>query len=118
MDTKTRKIKRRIPTKGWFNVSPNTHERTLMLNKCGKRCFLGPNKSFPICSKGTCSVNSKGVYSAYIRAKQWGKSKKMYKTSKPTHSYKTYKNIADKSKRILNYTFGYKRVGINSNKSK
>ena len=98
-------------TKGWANLSPNTHERTRMLNKCGNVCFLGPNKSFPICSKGTCKVNSKGVYSAYIRAKQWGKPRKTYKTSKPTHSYKTYKNIADKAKRILRHTFGYKHVG-------
>ena len=108
------KTKRGVVNKGWANLSPSTHERILMLTKCGKGCFLGPNKSFPICAKGTCKVNSKGVYSAYIRAKQWGKSRKMYKTSNPTHSRKIYKNIADKAKRILNRTFGYKHVGINS----
>ena len=111
-----RKTKRKTKnvTRGWANLSPNTHERTIMLNKCGNGCFLGPNKSFPICAKGTCKVNPKGLYSAYIRAKQWGKSRKLYKTSKPTHTRKTYKNIADKSKRILSRAFGYNRVGINS----
>ena len=42
-------------------------------------------KSFPICSKNTCKVNTKGIYAAYVRAKQWenqpdvSKKRKMYK---------------------------------------
>ena len=43
------------------------------------------------------------------------KSRKMYKTSKPTHSRKIYKNIADKATRILRTTFGYNHIGISSN---
>ena len=50
-----------------------------MLKKCGKKCFLGPDKSFPICAKGTCKVNDKGLYAAYVRAKQWGGSPEKYK---------------------------------------
>jgi hypothetical protein len=42
-----------------------------MLKHCGRKCFLGPKKSFPICKKNTCKVSSKGVYSAYIRARQY-----------------------------------------------
>jgi hypothetical protein len=65
---KTLKIKR--PPKGWTRVSPGTHDRTVMLKKCGKKCFLGTHKSFPICRKNTCKRDRKGVYAAYIRAKQ------------------------------------------------
>ena len=57
--------------RGWSKQQPGAHQRTLMLKRCGKKCFLGPNKSFPICSKNTCKVNKKGVLSAYKRARQW-----------------------------------------------
>ena len=100
--SKTRKVSRKPqPTKGWAKKSPGTHQRTVMLRKCGKKCFLGPKKSFPICNKGTCRVNPKGVYSAYIRAREWGKPRYTYKTSKPTHKRQTYSRIATKAKRIL-----------------
>ena len=42
-----------------------------MLKNCGKKCFLGPGKTFPICKKNTCKISSKGVYAAYIRARQY-----------------------------------------------
>jgi hypothetical protein len=113
--SKTRKVSRKSqPTKGWAKKSPGTHQRTVMLRKCGKRCFLGPKKSFPICNKGTCRVNPKGVYSAYIRAREWGKPRYTYKTSKPTHKRQTYSRIATKAKRILKDIFGYKNVGKDS----
>ena len=44
---------------GWSKQQPGAHQRTLMLKRCGKKCFLGPNKSFPICSKNTCKINKK-----------------------------------------------------------
>ena len=62
------KTRRRGPTKGWKKEKPSTHQRTLMLKRCGKKCFLGTKKRYPICKKNTCKVSSKGVYSAYIRA--------------------------------------------------
>ncbi len=71
--------------KGWKNLKPSFHQRTNMLKTCGKKCFLGPNKSFPICKKNTCKINSKGVYAAYIRSRQ----------------YKKHRNISKKAKRIL-----------------
>ena len=70
---KTRKNSRKSVTRGWKKEQPSYHERTVMLKKCGKKCFLGSKKSFPICKKNTCKVSSKGVYSAYIRARQYHK---------------------------------------------
>lgn len=69
----------------WSKQQPSTHQRTLMMKKCGKKCFLGPNKSFPICSKNTCKVNKKGVLAAYIRARQWKHKKISAKAFKILH---------------------------------
>ena len=76
-------------TRGWKSQNPGYHERRLMMKKCGKKCFLGPNKSFPICKKNTCKISSKGVYAAYIRARQ-------YRTRG-----KKYRNISKKAYRTL-----------------
>jgi hypothetical protein len=78
-------------TKGWSKQSPSIKERTTMLKKCGKSCFLGPNKSFPICIKKTCKKSRKGILSAYIRAKE-------YMTIKGT---KKYSRIARKAKKMI-----------------
>lgn len=66
-----RKTRKNEPWRGWKNEKPGYHQKTVMLRKCGKKCFLGPNKSFPICKKNTCKISSKGVYAAYVRAKQY-----------------------------------------------
>ena len=67
-----------------------------MYRKCGKKCFLGTktpgdkqHPNFPICTKGTCKINKKGLYAAYVRARQWRKKNK------------SYKKIANKAKRML-----------------
>ena len=65
------KTLKRIPWKGWNTDKPSVHERTKMLKNCGKKCFLGSNKTFPICKKGTCRVSKKGLYAAYIRSRQY-----------------------------------------------
>jgi hypothetical protein len=72
---KTKKSKKnKIPWKGWKKQQPKTKkEQTKMWNKCGKKCFLGTKKSYPICTKNTCKINKKGVYSAYIRSRQFKK---------------------------------------------
>lgn len=67
-------------TRGWKREKPGFHEKTVMLRRCGRRCFLGPGKSFPICKKNTCKVSSKGVYSAYIRARQYSKKGSKYRS--------------------------------------
>ena len=77
--------------RGWSKISPSQSARTVMLHKCGKKCFLGPNKSFPICAKNTCKINSKGVYAAYIRARE-------YSTIKGTQKYR---RIASRAKKML-----------------
>ena len=82
--SKTRKRMRKSVTRGWKKQAPNYHQRTVMLKRCGRKCFLGSKKSYPICKKNTCKISSKGVYSAYIRAKQHHK-----------------KNISRKAKKIL-----------------
>ena len=69
--SKTRKRMRKSVTRGWKKQAPNYHQRTVMLKRCGRKCFLGSKKSYPICKKNTCKISSKGVYSAYIRARQY-----------------------------------------------
>ena len=71
-------------TRGWKNEKPGYQQKTIMLKHCGKKCFLGPDKKYPICKKNSCKISSKGVYSAYIRARQY-------------HN----KNISTKAKKIL-----------------
>jgi len=66
------KRRSRSPFAGWHKLSPKPgKERNIMYEKCGQKCFLGKNKSFPICSKGTCKINKKGIYAAYVRAREW-----------------------------------------------
>ena len=84
-----RKTRKNVPWKGWKEEKPGYHQRTVMLKKCGKKCFLGPNKSFPICKKNTCKVSKKGVYAAYVRSRQ-------YRTKSPK-----YLAISRKAKRML-----------------
>ena len=74
----TTRKNRGSPTKGW--ISPSRRERTRMLSRCGKKCFLGPNKSFPICSRNSCKINDRGLYSAYVRARQYSKKARIYNT--------------------------------------
>ena len=85
----TRKNKKGQPTKGWSKLSPGTHARTVMLKKCGKKCFLGAKKSFPICKKNTCKISKQGVYSAYIRARQF------------SSRGNKYRKVARKAERLL-----------------
>ena len=58
-------------TRKWAEQKPNYRQRTIMWKKCGKKCFLGPRKSFPICTKNTCKRNKKGIHAAYVRAEEY-----------------------------------------------
>ena len=105
---KTRRNGRGSATKGWKNQQPSYRQRSIMLKKCGKKCFLGTKShdkkhpDFPICAKNTCKVNTKGLWAAYIRAKEWGKSRKSYKTkSKPSFKRSYYTRISRKAKKML-----------------
>lgn len=77
---KTRKNRGRgSATRGWKKQQPGYHQRTIMLQNCGSKCFLGKNKSFPICKKNTCKISPQGVYSAYIRAREYSSKGAKYK---------------------------------------
>ena len=69
---------------GWPKEKPSYKQRTEMLKRCGRKCFLGPKKSYPICKKNTCKISQKGVYAAYIRGSQYHK-----------------KNITNRAKKLL-----------------
>lgn len=106
MVNKTRKLKSRaLKTrvrgrgsylKGWSEQKPSYRQRTVMFKKCGKKCFLGPKKTFPICTKNTCKINYKGLHAAYSRARE-------YETITKTKNANTkkYKDIANKAYRML-----------------
>ena len=40
---KKRTLGRGVATRGWKKEKPGYHQKTMMLKKCGKKCFLGPN---------------------------------------------------------------------------
>ena len=82
--SKTRRNGRGSATRGWRKEKPGYHQKTVMLQQCGRKCFLGPDKKYPICKKNTCKVSTKGVYSAYIRSRQY-------------HN----KNVSRKAKKLL-----------------
>lgn len=88
-----KRTRKRVPWAGWSKLAPSAKERTTMKHKCGKKCFLGPNKSFPICAKNTCKINKKGLYAAYIRAKAMTNTKTRKKTD--------YSRIARSAKKKL-----------------
>lgn len=98
----SKKITKNVPWRGWKDVKPTSHGRTVMEEKCGKKCFLGPYKSFPICDMNTCKVDKKGVWSAYIRAKEWAtRSKTLKKKHASYHVRHPYSKIARTAKRML-----------------
>ena len=95
----SKKTTKNVPWRGWKDVKPTVHGRTVMEEKCGKKCFLGPKKSFPICDMNTCKVDKKGIWAAYIRAKEWAtRSRKLKKRHSVQHAYS---KIAKKAKKML-----------------
>ena len=123
------KSRKAIPWAGWRKLAPKGAQRTRMYKKCGKKCFLGAktrgdkkHPNFPICVKNTCKVSKKGIWAAYIRAKEWGNPRKSYKSkgkmvtmrsktgktkrvhfkgSRPAQKRSYYTKIARKAKRML-----------------
>ncbi len=85
--------------KGWGAISPSGHERTVMLEKCGKKCFLGRDKTFPICAAGTCRRSPKGVSAACIRARQMS-SPRARKVKGRSKAY--YNRIAERALAMRN----------------
>jgi len=85
----------------WRNQKPSYHQRTVMFKQCGKKCFLGTRKSFPICRKLTCKVSRQGLMAAYKRARQYTSisRKRCSKRNGPSNKYS---QIARKSNMLLN----------------
>lgn len=100
---------KKLSSAGWAKMAPSRRERTVMKKECGSKCFLGPisESCFPICTKNTCETNQKGIYAAYVRAREYGSPKmhrKKHKTHKlygHNHSKKLYRRIASKAKTLL-----------------
>lgn len=90
-NTNSQKISGGTRALSWSKQKPSYHQRTNMLKTCGKKCFLGPRKSFPICTKNTCKRNRKGILSAYIRAQE-------YKTIRKSQKYR---RISAKAYKLL-----------------
>lgn len=82
--------------KGWSKSKPSSKQRTVMLKKCGKKCFLGTKKSFPICTKNTCKINRKGIHAAYARAREYESI-----TGTRRQRQNKYKTIARKAYKML-----------------
>ena len=106
LESKTSRSRGHSPSRGysrgWKKDAPNDKERVLMLKKCGKKCFLGPGTSFPICTCGTCYQNRRGVQSAYSRAREWASiTAKKKHTSENAKAYRKYVDVAKRAKRIL-----------------
>ena len=87
---------------------PKGHERTVMLRDCGKKCFLGHKETFPICTRGTCSYNQKGISAACVRARQMS-SPRSKKVKNRTKTY--YNRIAQRALDLRNAQLKSSRGG-------
>jgi hypothetical protein len=91
----------------WSRVAPKTvGDRSAVLSKCGRRCFLGPGKTFPICARlgsgtGTCKVDRRGVAAAYSRAREWAAITARKKGKSASRAHRRYTAVARKARAIL-----------------
>jgi len=93
----------------WSRVAPKTvGERSVLLSKCGRRCFLGPGKTFPICPRlgsgsRSCKVDRRGVAAAYSRARQWASitARKKRTSAKAASAHRRYTAVARRARAIL-----------------
>ena len=97
----------------WSNEAPKSvGDRTAVLQKCGRRCFLGSRKSFPICARlgsvaaaggGECKIDRRGVQAAYSRAREWASitARKKRSSVKAARAHRKYTAVARRAKSIL-----------------
>jgi hypothetical protein len=95
----------------WSRDAPKSiGDRSAVLSKCGRRCFLGPGKTFPICARlgsgmGTrsraCKVDPRGVAAAYSRAREWASITARKKGKKASRAHRRYTEVARRAKAIL-----------------
>ena len=98
--------KYRMSSSKWSRVAPKTvGDRSALLSKCGRKCFLGPGKTFPICARlgasGSrhCKIDRRGVVAAYSRARQWAAITARKKRTSSAH--RRYTAVARKARAIL-----------------
>ena len=96
----------------WSHDAPKSvGDRTAVLQKCGHRCFLGPEKTFPICARlgaaaaasGECKIDRHGVQAAYSRAREWAAitARKKRSSVKAARAHRKYTAVARRAKSIL-----------------
>jgi hypothetical protein len=97
----------------WSHVAPKTvGERSALMAKCGRRCFLGPDKTFPICARlgsgsgsgsAACKIDRRGVAAAYSRAREWASitARKKRTTASGKRAHRRYTAVARRARAIL-----------------
>jgi len=94
----------------WSASAPKSvGDRSAVLKKCGRKCFLGPGKSFPICARlgaagsaGTCKIDRHGVQAAYSRASEWASiTARKKRSSGNARQHRKYTAIAKRAKSLL-----------------
>jgi hypothetical protein len=98
-------------SRGWSRRAPKSiGQRSAVLSKCGRRCFLGSGKTFPICARlgsgsgnNTCKIDRRGVQAAYSRAREWATitARKKGSSMKAARSHRRYTAVARRAKVIL-----------------
>ena len=114
-----KKKRSRSPSAGWSKMSPKLiSQRRKMKRVCGSKCFLQPGKlAYPICPKGSCKINCKGLSAAYVRSRQWkkphvsAKAKKMLKSKcKRSVGKKRSKKSKKSKKRSMRCKYGVNKI--------
>ena len=94
----------------WSRIAPRSvGERSAVLSKCGRRCFLGPGKTFPICMRlgsgsesGACKIDRRGVAAAYSRAREWASiTARKKRSASGARAHRRYTAVARRAKAIL-----------------
>ena len=99
-------------SRGWSRDAPKSiGDRSAVLSKCGRRCFLGSGKTFPICARlgsgsgegsGTCKIDRRGVAAAYSRAREWAAiTARKKRTVAGARAHRRYTAVARRAKAIL-----------------
>jgi hypothetical protein len=95
----------------WSHRAPKSiSDRNALLHKCGRKCFLGTGKTFPICPRvsagsgsGSCKIDRRGVAAAYSRAREWATitARKKRSSVKAARAHRKYTAVARRAKAIL-----------------
>jgi hypothetical protein len=93
----------------WSRRAPKSvGDRSALLQKCGRKCFLGTGKTFPICARlgsgaESCKIDRRGVAAAYSRAREWAAitAHKKRSSVKAARAHRRYTAVARRAKAIL-----------------